>query len=86
MNYNAATLAQLQRLAQQGDTHAAYVISRRNRTLQSLRAKLAKHLQRPAPTTKRGATYRERDERILRRQIKTLEQGRPLADWYEVKL
>lgn len=86
MNYNDATLAQLQRLAQQGDTHAIDAIHRRARKLQSLRAKLAKHLHRPAPTTKRGATFRERDERILRRQIAALEAGKPLGDWYKETL
>ena len=81
MNYSAATLATLNALAAKGDRLANAQINHRDTLLRSLRAKLAKHLQRSAPTTKRGATLRERDERILRRKIAALEAGKPLADW-----
>ena len=84
MNYPASPLLTLKSLAARGDKDAAAEIKRRDRNLIALRRKLATHLERPRPHTERQATFRRRDERILRRKIAALERGLPVSAWTEV--
>lgn len=52
---------ELQALADRGDRLAAREIQRRATRLASLQRKLARHLARPEPATKRAATLRVSD-------------------------
>ena len=68
---------------------------RRARLLQRLRRELAHYESLPAPERtryareadyKRAVTVRQGVVRRLRRQIKTLEEGRPFSEWPNTKL
>lgn len=62
-------------------------MDKRTQTLLArLKCKLEAQCNRPASTTKRGATLRQSKIRTLRKQIKAIETTGQMANWPDMEL